>query len=366
MNIQKKIFNWTFGSVFRTIGRIVAYIIIGYLMSLFIFNKEYVKADTYVEGVDTPWYKSDRTTRLPSRNAFDYIMQSSASLNSTMKLSWFYNSSYFNTTNIRGGYWELPFYVEAPVINKTTLNNAHQCYRWDLSSQGNWFCADEALYTYDESDYLTPNLTVQVIAVYDVGYTDICNVDLLNNRIHCPVATYTNLNGIASVQVFTNVWYSNNNSDTYNYYVGLGRKANKFQTDAGAIVNNQNQNHNETINTITNDTTYDENETSSFLEDFEEFLPDEGIVTQLVTLPIGLYTNILNSVNGTCQPFSLGSLMGTNLTLPCINVANYLGSQLWSITDILMSGFFILTIVRKFIKVFENMSSLKEGDVLGD
>lgn len=40
----KKITNWTFGSIFRTIGRFLAYILIGLLISTLLLKKDYVKA----------------------------------------------------------------------------------------------------------------------------------------------------------------------------------------------------------------------------------------------------------------------------------------------------------------------------------
>ena len=42
----RKITNWTFGSIFRTIGRIIAYILIGLLISFIITKNDYIKAET--------------------------------------------------------------------------------------------------------------------------------------------------------------------------------------------------------------------------------------------------------------------------------------------------------------------------------
>lgn len=62
----------------------------------------------------------------------------------------------------------------------------------------------------------------------------------------------------------------------------------------------------------------------------------------------------------------MGTLMGTHIYFNCIDPSRYLGSQLWTAIDILASGFFIWYIAKKFIKVFENLSSMKEGDPVGD
>lgn len=132
------------------------------------------------------------------------------------------------------------------------------------------------------------------------------------------------------------------------------------------IQNNFNET-NENINSINdsiNDDTVDD--PSSAFEDMEEYLPENGVISSLIALPITLYSKVLNSINGTCQSFSLGSLYNTNLIIPCIDIDDYLGSTLWNLIDILISGFFILAISRKFIKAFNNFTSLKEGDVIGD
>lgn len=301
---MKKVISWVASSFFRQAGRFLFYIVLGGMIFLLFKANDFklnfadillpmhVKADSYVRAVDTPWYQSDRTTRLPSRNAFDYITQQSGLVNSTMKLSWFYNADQFDTTVIRGGYWEVPFYVETQIIRREDNSVYSRCDQWRQNSSGGWYCYTVSNSNDYEYNYLTPQLTVQVIAVYKQGYTDICNVDLLNNRIHCPVATYTNLTGIASVQVFTNVWYANSNTENYTYYVGLGRKVNQFQTDSGAIINNQNQNTNQTLNFFSDtNTTSSSNTTSNFFSETNS--TSESALTSIVSAPLTLINSLV-------------------------------------------------------------------------
>lgn len=141
----------------------------------------------------------------------------------------------------------------------------------------------------------------------------------------------------------------------------------------GAINNQTNiiqNNFNETNNNINNinDTLNDDtiDSPSDMLEDFEDLLPSNGVITQLLALPITWYQKILNSLSGTCQSFNLGSLYGTNLIMPCIELSDYLGSTLVNTIDLMITGFFILHIARKMIKAFENFTSMKEGDVIND
>ena len=132
------------------------------------------------------------------------------------------------------------------------------------------------------------------------------------------------------------------------------------------IINEQNNTNKKLDNidgTINNDNVDDP---SSSINQFKDKIATNGVITQLVGLPVTLFTKVLNSVNGTCSSYNLGSLFGSDLVLPCINIETYLGSSLWSIIDVLISGLFVYTISKKFIKVFENMSSMNEGDVIGD
>lgn len=128
-------------------------------------------------------------------------------------------------------------------------------------------------------------------------------------------------------------------------------------------INNVNGSINDLNGTINNDNVDDP---SSSINQFKDKIATNGVITQLVGLPVNLFTRVLNSVNGSCSSYNLGSLFGTDLVLPCVNIETYLGSSLWAIIDVLISGLFVYTIRKKFIKVFENMSSMKEGDVIGD
>ena len=165
------------------------------------------------------------------------------------------------------------------------------------------------------------------------------------------------------LQVMTS---NSNNTAAINNY--LATMNSNISSQAQNIINNQNTNaaqaHTDaqnTQNTIKDDSVDSPN---SSINTIKGSLASNGVITSLVVLPVTLYQAILNSVNGTCSTFSLGSLFGTNLTIPCINVSNYLGTTLWGSIDVIISGIFIYMISRKMVKVFNQLSSLKEGDVL--
>lgn len=102
----------------------------------------------------------------------------------------------------------------------------------------------------------------------------------------------------------------------------------------------------------------------SQFSEFDDYLAQNGVITNLVTMPVTLFTKILNTLNGTCANYNLGNLYGTDLTLPCINISNYLGAPLWSVIDVIISGLLVYAISRHFIKMFNKMSSLEESDII--
>lgn len=116
----------------------------------------------------------------------------------------------------------------------------------------------------------------------------------------------------------------------------------------------------DTNNTLKDDT-IDSNNTSSTLDDLSDNLPTNSVISDLLLLPVRLFQNILNSINGSCSSFNLGSLYGSNLTLPCINIESLIGSALWSVIDILFCGAFVLVIRKKFVDIFHNFTDLRNG-----
>ena len=96
------------------------------------------------------------------------------------------------------------------------------------------------------------------------------------------------------------------------------------------------------------------------IEDMSDSVATNGTISQLLTLPIQLYQNILNSVSGSCSSFNLGNLLGTTLLLPCINLQQLLGSTLYGVIDILCSGLFILSFRKKMVDIFNHMTSLND------
>ncbi len=162
---------------------------------------------------------------------------------------------------------------------------------------------------------------------------------------------HSNLNGSTNTFTINNIMISKVSS----IYCPYGSSTNKLD-DVNSSLGD--------INSSINDDSV--SDPDSFITQFSNMLANNGTITQLITLPITMFTNILNNVNGTCSSFNVGNLWGTDLIFPCIDVSAYLGSTLWGVIDVLCSGFFVLVIAKKMIKAFNNFSGMKEGDVINN
>ena len=109
------------------------------------------------------------------------------------------------------------------------------------------------------------------------------------------------------------------------------------------------------------DDSIDSTNTTGTLSDLSDSLPTNSVISDLLLLPVRLFQKVLNSINGSCTTFNLGSLFGTDLTLPCLNIESLLGSTLWTVIDILFCGAFVLVIRKKFVDIFDGLSNLKNG-----
>lgn len=148
---------------------------------------------------------------------------------------------------------------------------------------------------------------------------------------------------------------NNANFVRFSIYVSNNRPSYK-------ICKSGNQANNDAINNV-NDTLNDSSvdNPNGSLTDMNSKIATNSVISDLLLLPVTLFQNIVNSINGTCSTFNLGSLFGTNLTMPCIDIESIIGSALWGVIDILLCGLFVLAMRKKFVDIFQNITSLKDG-----
>ena len=142
---------------------------------------------------------------------------------------------------------------------------------------------------------------------------------------------------------------------------------NSFTQNIGNLINAQNANQQQTnqrldnINNSINDDSTDANYQNSTLDSLNNQMASNSVISDLLLLPVRMYQKILDGLgSNSCVAYNLGSLYGTNLVLPCIQVQNYVGTALWTTIDLIFCGMFILVIRKKFVDIFNNMTNLKD------
>lgn len=97
---------------------------------------------------------------------------------------------------------------------------------------------------------------------------------------------------------------------------------------------------------------------SSWFDEFRE--SSSTPVSDLLTMPITLLQAYLNGFSDTCRDMNLGSLYGSYIIIPCLNIESYLGSELWSLIDVLFTLFMLYNIGMLCVTIYEGITSLND------
>lgn len=267
---------------------------------------------------------------LPKTNAYPYIVLTYCSSSDTVQPGISSTNSYI-TDSI--------YHIDTRTYCHTEYGSVTGTIKQNIFVVKNW------LYKDNESS-----------AYFDVSYSYFHNSDSQHSQAVRFLGFSSQSSQDVSIAILAYLKMQQNNQD----YTSILNEIKNNQNDYKRELQDVNSSIQETNDTLTDDT-IDGSNTSSTLEDLSEDLPTNSVISDLLLLPVRLFQNILNSINGSCSPFNLGSLYGSNLTLPCINIQSLIGSTLWSVIDILFCGAFILIIRKKFVDIFENLTELRNG-----
>lgn len=202
--------------------------------------------------------------------------------------------------------------------------------------------------------------------ILEIRYTNQANISyVMLNRI--TFVSNGEVDRIIQLLGSSNSYWVTNNDLLNQINSKLGTIISNEQATANAINNQTQQQHSDAqaqkeatdnINDSINDSSTDN--PSSSLNDMNSKIDDNNVISDLLTLPIRFYQTILNSVNSTCTPYNLGKLFNTDIILPCKNIEDLLGSGIVTIIDTGLCGLFVFTIRKKFVNIFENITSLKD------
>lgn len=75
-------------------------------------------------------------------------------------------------------------------------------------------------------------------------------------------------------------------------------------------------------------------------------------------LPVRLIESIQSNFSQSCTSYNLGSLFGTDLILPCIDIKSHIGSTLYNTIDLIFMGFIILSLIKFITSLYNRIVSL--------
>lgn len=266
---------------------------------------------------------------LPRENAFDYIVLTYCSSSDRVQPGFAPNN--YITDSI--------YHIDTGQYCHTEYGSVTGTVKQNFFNIKNWLYSDS-----------------ENTAYFEVSYTYFHNSDTNYSQAFRFLGLSAQSSQDVSIAILAYLKSQQNNQD----YTTILNEIKNNQNDYKRELQDVNSSIQETNDTLTDDTIDDTN-TSSTLEDLADDLPTNSVISDLLLLPVRLFQSILSGINGSCSSFALGSLYGTNLTMPCINIQNYLGSSIWTFIDIVISGMFVLVIRKKFVDIFHNFTDLRNG-----
>lgn len=169
----------------------------------------------------------------------------------------------------------------------------------------------------------------------------------------------TNYVNLTQLQIGIPTWWNNYVNDTFVFIDGDFR-VDHFQCDSNKALQNA-IDENTKAQEKTNDSIKDESDanTSGFLEDVHQDYSNNP-VSDLITMPITFLQTLNNNVGGSCITWDLGALFGSNLKMPCINLQQILGSNLYNLIDMAICLFLAYNIGLMCVTIWNNITSLKD------
>lgn len=338
---MKKIINWIFGSFFRQLGRVLAFILVGYLIASLLTYKDInipsflnVNAEELVVPVN---YVREQHQNIDYTNSPGFEQSTTNSLIALRSITSTNNNSIkeykisFNTTNLdytNISYIEIPFSFSKPLIfNSTDDTETYFCEQWTLDPDTNTYSCTQKLQYYNKalvenntSDVTINNFYIQM--VYSDDSWNTCSLNSTNNII-------CNVNGKVPKQLYFYINFKT--AKTTNFLLAISRafklysSATKEQIDS---INNIKDKLDDTKNTITSNSDDDESESCGIickLKSIVKFLkpdslkniivPNEEQMQDLIdtmqtqvtsklgilAFPVTLYTQIINLVQNTSE-----------------------------------------------------------------
>lgn len=280
------------------------------------------------------------------------------------------------------GMGQVLFNFFAPVGENTSYNTALQT-RVRLGNGFTSDCITTATYQINYNNY--PNSNGGSGSTYGgIIYQAVCDVNLTNLGIYYIDIQFRNTPNINTVITFgNNITFASADDNSaiisaIQQYSSLNNTStiitqlNNLSLTTGAqlqsiydLINSQNTTQSQILqqqketNDFLKDTSLPSG-TSGDISDLNNNIATNGTISSLVTMPITFLQKIINSLNGSCSPITIGELYDYNMTMPCINPQDYIGI-IWNIIDVICAGFLSFHFGKKLVTIFHKVTSMKDG-----
>lgn len=381
---MSKLFNWFFGSFFRTAGRFLFYILLFLLLSFIIYSRNanaqsypYVAFDTrlYYGGTEFT-YTSNFPIYVFAGNNNGYFNQVNSSVNMQ-----------FEPRLMGGGNYLVDAYIIADPIATLSCadidTNFHyfdevsqrwftssneiksECvdiYQTKFNSAGNSISAHRILMKFwINSESVDSGTVVKTLKMYVFG-----NFNIINNASKTyfgySVNSITDYSD-AAVNTFANTRQQdqiiNQNTTIINQ--------NQTQINQNQTIIDQNNATNNKLDGLNNSLTSTEGADLGALQNSAGWLP-AGPVDSILNLPLSLLNNLTTNLNKSCSPLVVPiPFVNKNLIIPCLNTIyeSIDGLNVWITTiSIIASGFILYSYFLKLYKWVEDTLMFNDSNGL--
>lgn len=373
---MKKIISWSIGSFIRTIGRILAYLFIGFILSLLATHFGFVMS---VNASTTPKYWITNTDVPTYFDLFDCTESTCNRVNSEnytnqlIELGEVGGREFTVTTrqyNLQGngivmrtssnsrynvGYlYQTTFYVCSDAVMDNATNTIYPSYYGDAYTNNNVFQSSNS---YNLSG--VPGLAPTWSNCY--AFSTIFSPGENGTYINLRLKSTSKINGYYALVGFK--------SESLGLYSGEVKSIveNSGFATASSVeevkkatdeVKEETKKTNDTLND--SDTSGAQSDADSFFNNFDD--GDTGSLMNLVKLPL----KFLNSLNNSCKPITLDTGYIGTIKLDCLSTTlyNQSGFANWfNIISLVLNGVIMYGCIRKIISVVQKLKNPDDDEI---
>lgn len=375
---MNKLINWTFGSFFRTLGRFLFYVVIGFivytLMGQFNIKLPNIWGVLDVHAVNIGYLitPNEDWNASTSTNVF-YNATSAVDVNNNGASwqrfryhndNWNYNGSTFtvyqnkDSTSSYATNGNTYYGFTIPLLNLKKGYN----YTVNLYFGGSWSINDITYIGAYSGTRASSQPTSSTIINNTIGSVFHSSVELSSTSL--PATIYSVTFDYNSDYSYIILEYKNNSSGSLSFtqigYLGCEFINNGTITTLNDISEQQNANHQETMDYITDDTA--PNSDISSLGTVEGLLP-AGPVDSLLNIPLMFLSVITSSLGGQCVPLEGNFVFNSTLSIPCFGDSFYnnVPNTLMSFINLIPSAFILIMYFKHLYKKVDRAVSMESN-----